>query len=309
MARCENGGRIVAAREILPILQITNNELMTAVALENVSKIYNNVPVVKHLSFEIKSGEIFGLLGPNGAGKSTTIRMLISLTRPTEGKIAIAGYDVTRYPVQVKQNIGVVLQQVSVDSDLTVWENLEFHGRMHHIPNPKRQKAIAQWLDYVQLSDRAGDLVKTLSGGMKRRLQIARALLHEPQVLFLDEPTVGLDPQNRRRLWEIIRDLNQQGVTMLLTTHYMEEVEFLCDRIGIMEAGELIELGTLEQFRTKYGEGLVLKQQGDRLESQFFPTLAQANAYLDAIPDKTNMMSRESNLEDIFVQLTGRRLD
>lgn len=282
---------------------------MVAVALENVSKVYDKVSVVKHLSFEIETGEVFGLLGPNGAGKSTTIRMLISLTQPSEGKIAIAGYDVRRCPVQVKQNIGVVLQQTSVDGDLTVWENLEFHGRMHHIPNPKRQKAIAQWLDYVQLSDRKDDLVKTLSGGMKRRLQIARALLHEPQVLFLDEPTVGLDPQNRRRLWEIIRDLNGKGVTMLLTTHYMEEVEFLCNRIGIMEAGELIELGTLEQLRSKYGEGLVITQKGDRMESQFFPTLPDANHYLDAQPDKTGMMSRESNLEDIFVQLTGRKLD
>jgi len=282
---------------------------MVAVALENVSKVYGKVPVVNHLSFAIETGEVFGLLGPNGAGKSTTIRMLISLTEPTEGKIAIAGYDVARSPVQVKQNIGVVLQQTSVDGDLTVWENLEFHGRMHHIPNAKRKKAIAQWLEYVQLSDRASDLVKTLSGGMKRRLQIARALLHEPQVLFLDEPTVGLDPQNRRRLWEIIRDLNNKGVTMLLTTHYMEEVEFLCDRIGIMEAGELIELGTLEQFRAKYGEGLVITQKGDRIESQFFPTLQEANQYLDAQPDKTGMMSRESNLEDIFVQLTGHQLD
>lgn len=282
---------------------------MVAVALENVSKVYDKVPVVNHLSFEIETGEVFGLLGPNGAGKSTTIRMLISLTEPTEGKIAIAGYDVARCPVQVKQNIGVVLQQTSVDGDLTVWENLEFHGRMHHIPNPKRKKAIAQWLDYVQLSDRKDDLVKTLSGGMKRRLQIARALLHEPQVLFLDEPTVGLDPQNRRRLWEIIRDLNGKGVTMLLTTHYMEEVEFLCDRIGIMEAGELIELGTLKQFRSKYGEGLVITQRGDRIESQFFPTLQAANQYLDNQPDKTGMMSRETNLEDIFVQLTGHQLD
>lgn len=282
---------------------------MVAVALDNVSKIYDKVPVVKHLSFEIETGEVFGLLGPNGAGKSTTIRMLISLTQPTEGKIAIAGYDVARCPVQVKQNIGVVLQQTSVDGDLSVWENMEFHGRMHHIPNPKRQNAIAQWLDYVQLSDRKNDLVKTLSGGMKRRLQIARALLHEPQVLFLDEPTVGLDPQNRRRLWEIIRDLNDRGVTILLTTHYMEEVEFLCDRIGIMEAGELIELGTLQQLRSKYGEGLIIKQQGDRIESQFFPTIQEANQYLDAQPDKTGMMSRESNLEDIFVQLTGHKLD
>ena len=215
------------------------------VRLEKVSKIYNQVPVVKDLSFEIKQGEIFGLLGPNGAGKSTTIRMLITLTRPSRGKVEVAGYDVLTSPEQVKRNIGIVLQQTSVDGELTVWENMEFHGRMHHIPNPQRQELIDRWLEYVELSDRRESLVKSLSGGMKRRVQIARALLHNPKVLFLDEPTVGLDPQTRRRLWEIIKDLNRKGMTILLTTHYMEEVEFLCDRIGIIDRGQLIELGTL----------------------------------------------------------------
>lgn len=280
-----------------------------AVCLQNVKKIYNNVPVVNDLSFTIQPGEMFGLLGPNGAGKSTTIRMLTTLTRPTSGTVEVAGYDVIRQPVQVKQSIGVVLQQTSVDGDLTVWENMEFHGRLHHIPNPSRQQRIQQWLEYVELADRRDDLVKTLSGGMKRRLQIARALLHQPQLLFLDEPTVGLDPQTRRRLWEIIKDLNQQGMTVLLTTHYMEEVEYLCNRIGIMDAGQLIELGTLTEFRQKHGEGLVMKQVGDRWEYLFFPTLDHANAYLDAQTDKTGLMVRPSNLEDIFVELTGRQLD
>ncbi len=288
-----------------------------AVSLQNVHKIYDKVPVVNNLSFTIESGEIFGLLGPNGAGKSTTIRMLTTLTRPSTGQIEVAGYDVVRQPLQVKQNIGVVLQQISVDADLTVWENMELHGRLHHIPNSKRQKLINQWLEYVELANRRDALVKTLSGGMKRRLQIARALLHEPQILFLDEPTVGLDPQTRRRLWEIIRDLNKQGMTMLLTTHYMDEVEFLCDaygtgkpgRIGIMEAGQLIELGTLQQLRQQHGEGLVMKQVEDRFEYKFFPTLDEANAYLDSLSDKTGVMVRRSNLEDIFVELTGRQLD
>jgi len=144
---------------------------------------------------------------------------------------------------------------------------------------------------------------------MKRRLQITRALLHQPDILFLDEPTVGLDPQTRRRIWEIILDLNRQGMTILLTTHYMEEVEYLCDRIGIIDAGRLIELGTLQQLRQKHGEGLLMKQTGDRWEYQFFSTLAQANAYLDQQPSKTGMMVRPANLEDIFVELTGRNLD
>lgn len=289
----------------------------TAVTVSNVSKIYDKMSVVNNLSFEIEQGEIFGLLGPNGAGKSTTIRMLITLAKPSKGEIEVAGYNTLRYPAFVKQNIGVVLQQTSVDGELSVWENLEFHGRMHHIPNPERQKRINRWLDYVELTPKRKALVKTLSGGMKRRLQIARALLHEPTILFLDEPTVGLDPQTRRRLWEIIQDLNHQGMTILLTTHYMEEVEFLCDccgtgkpgRIGIMEAGKLIELGTLANFRERYGKAIAVFQKGDRFKYQFFRDSTAANAYLDSLADKTGVMIRDSNLEDIFVQLTGHQLN
>lgn len=283
--------------------------MTAAVSVQNVHKVYNNLHVVNDLSLTIKPGESFGLLGPNGAGKSTTIRMLTTLSQPCEGHIVIAGYDVQRQATEVRRQIGVVLQQTSVDGDLSVWENLELHGRMHHIPNPQRQRRIAQWLEFVELSDRRDDKVKTLSGGMKRRLQIARALLHDPKILFLDEPTVGLDPQTRRRLWEIIRSLNQQGMTMLLTTHYMEEVEYLCDRIGILDQGQLIEVGTLQELRQRHGEGIVMKQQGDRWEYLFFPTLQDANAYLDNQPNKTGMMTRPSNLEDIFVELTGRNLD
>lgn len=252
--------------------------------------------------------------------------MLTTLTKPSQGRIEVGGYDVTSQAMLAKQSIGVVLQQVSVDNDLSVWENMELHGRLHHISNPQRQKLINQWLEYVELGEKRDDLVKTLSGGMKRRLQIARALLHQPQILFLDEPTVGLDPQTRRRLWEIIRDLNKQGMTMLLTTHYMDEVEFLCDafgstkpgRIGIMDSGKLISLGTLQQLRSAHGEGLVMKQldvsevgsDGARSwEYLFFPSLEAANIYLNEQPNKTGMMVRPSNLEDIFVELTGRQLD
>ena len=227
----------------------------------------------------------------------------------------------TRYQFQVKRRIGVVLQQISVDGDLTVWENLELHGRLHHLPQPHRQQQTNRWLDYVELGDRRQDSVKTLSGGMKRRLQIARALLHQPQILFLDEPTVGLDPQTRRRLWEIIRDLKRLGMTILLTTHYMDEVEYLCDRIGILDNGQLIELGTLAELRHHHGEGLVMHQahsdgssgDGDhtqnRWDYQFFPTLDAAKQYLEQQSDKTGMLVRPTNLEDIFVELTGRNLD
>lgn len=290
-----------------------------AVQLQHVSKVYGSTAVVNDLSLDIYPGEIFGLLGPNGAGKSTTIRMITTLTRPSEGQIRVAGYDVVRQPFLVKRQIGVVLQQMSVDVDLTVWENMEFHARMHHIPHSQRQEDIDRWLEYVELADRRDDLVKTLSGGMKRRLQIARALLHKPRILFLDEPTVGLDPQTRRRLWEIIKGLNQQGMTMLLTTHYMEEVEYLCgssfgnngvpNRIGIMDSGKLIELGTLEALREKYGKGLLMKQMGDRWDYHFFPTLEDADRHFEQQSNKSGMMVRPSNLEDIFVELTGRNLD
>ena len=288
-----------------------------AVSLNGVSKIYNKLPVVDNLSLQIEQGEIFGLLGPNGAGKSTTIRMLITLAQPTQGEITVAGYGTSAQAGMVKRSIGVVLQQTSVDGDLSVWENLEFHGRMHHISNSERQKRIDYWLDYVELTAKRNDLVKTLSGGMKRRLQIARALLHEPEILFLDEPTVGLDPQTRRRLWEIIQDLNSKGMTILLTSHYMEEVEFLCDRcgngkpgrIGIMETGKLIELGTLSDFRERYGQAIAVSQLGDRIDYQFFSDAIAANEYLESLEDKTGVMVRNSNLEDIFVKLTGHQLN
>lgn len=318
--------------------------MTVAVLLDGVKKVYDAAPVVDGLSFTIQTGEMFGLLGPNGAGKSTTIRMLTTLTAPTEGQIQVSGYSIPQQAWQVKRSIGVVLQQMSVDGDLSVWENMELHGRFHHIPNPRRQKDIHRWLDYVELTPRRNDPVKALSGGMKRRLQIARALLHQPKILFLDEPTVGLDPQTRRRLWEIISDLKQQGMTILLTTHYMEEAEFLCDRIGIMNSGQLIELGTLAELRRRHGEGLVVRQvthsqtvntpdsdtntdlntgintgtktnsgmdssNGHRLSYEFFPTLDAANTYLEQQTDKTGIMVRQSNLEDIFVELTGRGLD
>ena len=288
-----------------------------AINLNKVYKTYKKISVVDNLSFSIEEGEIFGLLGPNGAGKSTTIRMLIALTKPSNGQINVLGYDVSRCASKVKENIGVVLQQTSVNEELSVWENLEFHGRMHHIANPERQNRINRWLEYVGLSDRRRALVKTLSGGMKRRLQIARALLHEPKILFLDEPTVGLDPQTRRRLWEIIQDLNCRGMTILLTSHYMEEVEFLCarcgngkpGRIGIMDTGKLIELGTLSEFRSCYGKAIALEASKNGLKYQFFADRSAAQSYLESLPDKTGVIIRDSNLEDIFVELTGHQLN
>ncbi len=277
--------------------------------LENVSKSYGNLVAVRDLNLEVPAGELLGLLGPNGAGKSTAIRMMTTLTMPTRGTITLGGWDVAKVPQRVKRLFGVVLQQTSVDVDLTVWENLELHGRMHHIPQRERAAAIARWLAYVDLTERRDSLVRTLSGGMKRRLQIARALLHQPQMLFLDEPTVGLDPQTRRRLWEIIKDLKAKGLTVLLTTHYMEEAEFLCDRVCIMDAGTIIEVGTPAALRAKYGEAVLVHQQAGGITYQFFPDRAAAQAHLAAQSDPTGWMVRPTTLEDIFVELTGRGLD
>ncbi len=297
----------VTALSVAPALPQTQP---AAVEMQGVWKRFGQQVAVQDLSLRIPQGEVFALLGPNGAGKSTTIRMLTSLTRPSQGSIRVGGYDVVRDPLAVRRQIGVVLQPITLEAELTVWENLEFHGRMHHIPNPERQRRIDEWLEYVKLADRRHDKVKTLSGGMKRRLQVARALLHRPQILFLDEPTVGLDPQARRLLWEILRDLNRQGMTLLITTHYMEEAEELCDRIGIMDSGKLIELGSTDQLRAKYGEALlVCSRPGQEVSYTFFPSLAEAQRQLEAEPDKTGLMVRPANLEDIFVRLTGRRLD
>ncbi|MEM9567844.1 MAG: ABC transporter ATP-binding protein [Cyanobacteria bacterium P01_E01_bin.34] len=290
-------------------------------SLDCVGKRCGEQTVVRDLSLEIETGELFGLLGPNGAGKSTTVRMLTTLTKPSSGTIRVRGLDIVRQQLQVRADIGVVVQPISLNSDRTVWENLEFHGRLHHLSRQVRQERIDRWLGYVELSDRRDDLVKTLSGGMKRRLQITRALLHEPDILFLDEPTVGLDPQARRLLWDIIRNLNARCMTILLTTHYMEEAESLCDRIGIMDRGQLIAVGPPTELRQQQGEAIVERQaigsevSGDigshvtATQHQFFPTLAEATAYLEAQTDKTGLMVRPSNLEDIFMQLTGRGLE
>ena len=203
---------------------------------------------VDNLSLNIQSGEIFGLLGPNGAGKTTTIRMLTMLTRPTSGDILYNGKNIFDHEQEIKKYIGVVPQHINFDQDLTVWENMELHGRLHHMPTKQRRNRISELLEYVELQDRVNDSVKKLSGGMKRRLLIVRALMHNPKILFLDEPTVALDPQVRRRIWDLIRRLPKDGVTVVLTTHYIEEAENLCNRVAILNKGKLIKLDTPVQL-------------------------------------------------------------
>ena len=261
---------------------------------------------VNNLSLEIKQGETFGLLGPNGAGKTTTIRTLTMLTRPTAGSITINGWQLPQDELAVKSVIGVVPQHLNLDIDLTAKENLDLHGRLHHISRAVREQRISELLDYVELTERGNDMVNTFSGGMKRRLMIARALLHKPQVLFLDEPTVGLDPQVRRRLWDLIRRMNADGLTVLLTTHYIEEAENLCQRVAIMEKGRLIALNSPQALCERLGNYVVEWTESDGTQYRFFTNRTEAAAFAGTLA--TNATLRHTNLEDVFVELTGRRV-
>jgi ABC-2 type transport system ATP-binding protein len=196
--------------------------MTVALQIQNLSRHFNDLVAVDNISFEIRQGEIFGLLGPNGAGKTTTLSMLATMLEPTSGSATVNGIDIRKDPDGVRKSIGIVFQDQSLDEELTAWENMDFHGRLYRIPKATRNRRITELLTLVELNDRRDDIVKTFSGGMRRRLEIARGLLHYPAVLFLDEPTLGLDPQTRNHLWQYIATLAQDnGITIILTTHYM----------------------------------------------------------------------------------------
>lgn len=276
------------------------------IQISNLVKTFAERTAVNGISLDIKSGEIFGLLGPNGAGKTTVIRMLTMLTRPAAGMITIDGWQLPQDEQQVKQLIGIVPQHFNLDADLTARENLELHGRLQHIPPEWRSRRIDELLEYVELTDRAGDKVQSLSGGMKRRLMIARALLHEPQVLFLDEPTVGLDPQVRRRLWDLIRQMAGDKLTVLLTTHYIEEAEFLCGQVAILEKGSLIAHDSPAALCQRLGVYAVEWNGEEGRQTQFFHHRGDAAAFAGTLTTTTTI--RQTNLEDVFVELTGRKV-
>lgn len=222
--------------------------------VHNLVKQYDAVTAVKGVSFEIQEGEIFSLLGPNGAGKTTTIACLSTLYRPTSGDAVIAGHSVTREPMAVRKAIGVVPQELALYDDLTARENLAFWGQMYDLRGAALNARIAEVLAQIGLADRANQRVKTFSGGMKRRVNIGVGLLHRPRLLFMDEPTVGIDPQSRRAILDSVKELNRQGMTVLYTTHYMEEAQELSHRVGIIDHGELIALGTQAELRRQVGE-------------------------------------------------------
>jgi len=276
------------------------------IEIRGLCKHFGQIKAVDNLDLSIQKGEIFGLLGPNGAGKTTTVRILTTLARPTAGEVLINGWEVTRQAVQVKREIGVVPQHINLDQELSAWENLELHGRLHRLPSPERRSRIQELLAFVELEDRKNTPVEHFSGGMKRRLMIARALMHRPRILFLDEPTVGLDPQVRRRIWDLIRNLNGQGITILLTTHYIEEAELLCHRVGILNKGRLIALGAPEELKAKVGKVVVEVPNQSETEYRVFENREEALRYAASLSH--NVVIRESNLEDVFVELTGHKV-
>ncbi len=262
---------------------------------------------VENLSLTIGTGEIFGLLGPNGAGKTTTIRMLTMLSRPTSGEILYDGKQISNADDarQIKQMIGVVPQNLNFDQDLTVRENLELHARLYHMNREEREARIAELLEYVELQNVINDGVRQLSGGMKRRLLIARALIHRPEILFLDEPTVALDPQVRWRIWELVRRLAKDGATVLITTHYIEEAEELCDRVAIMNKGKLIDVDTPQNFINRFGRFVAEWRDDVHRDFRFFNTREEARQFIGTIDAASSI--RKSNLEDVFIELTGRK--
>ena len=239
------------------------------ISVRNLTKRFGDLAAVQDVSFNVKKGEVFAFLGPNGAGKSTTIKMLTTLLAPSSGSVEIDGLDPAKHPNQVRKRIGIVFQDPSVDTELTAYENIEFHGVLYHVPKGVRRERIAMLLEHFGLWDRRNHFVKEFSGGMKRRLEIARCLLHTPKIIFLDEPTLGLDPQTRHQLWTQVRRLNQEEeVTVFLTTHYMEEAERVADRIAIIDHGRIIAEGTAAELRAS--------TQSESLEQAFLSLTGSA---------------------------------
>ena len=237
--------------------------MMKAIRVSGLTKFYGDLLAVDHISFEVEEGEIFGLLGPNGAGKTTTIKMLTTLLRPSDGTAEVCGYDIRREPDAVRRVIGIVFQEPSLDLELTGRENMEFHARLYDVPKGEMDARIEELLKLVELQDWADRLVRNYSGGMRRRLEIARSLLHHPRVLFLDEPTLGLDPQSRRHVWSYISRINrEEGVTIILTTHYMEEADQLCDRVAIIDKGRIVALDTPEKLKGIVGGDVLTLEVG-----------------------------------------------
>ncbi len=231
-----------------------NQDGSNIIVVSDLVKKFKEVVAVDHISFDVKRGEIFAFLGPNGAGKSTTIKMLTTLLAPNGGKMVLNGFDPTREKDSARKSFGIVFQDPSLDEDMTGFENMQFHAVLYKVPGAIRNDRIGELLKFVELWDRRNDQVKTFSGGMKRRLEIARGLLHHPEILFLDEPTLGLDPQTRNHVWSYIKDVNKrEKMTVFFTTHYMEEAERIAERIAIIDLGKIVAIGTAKELEQQTG--------------------------------------------------------
>ncbi|MCJ7581932.1 MAG: ATP-binding cassette domain-containing protein [Candidatus Aminicenantes bacterium] len=309
---------------------------MKAIQVENLTKSFDEVVAVDNISFDVETGELFGLLGPNGAGKTTTINMLSTLLKKTSGSATVAGFDISKNKDDVRRSIGVVFQEPALDSKLTGRENLEFHSMMYGIGKEDRKERIKNVLNLVDLSEKERVLVEKYSGGMKRRLEIARGLIHRPKVLFLDEPTLGLDAQTRRHIWDYIKKLNREtDVTIILTTHYMEEADFLCTRIAIMDQGKFVAMNSPMKLKDILGGDVVTLEIEGRADElihlletlDWIKTLKQHNNHLSLtlekgerrIPELVNLANkndvqvtsvhlRKPSLEDVFLHYTGRTI-
>lgn len=303
---------------------------MDVIEASNLVKRFGKLEAVKGVSFSVKEGEIFGFLGPNGAGKTTTINILCTLLKPTDGQAKVNGYDVIKERSQVRQSIGLVFQEPSLDDYLTAEQNLRFHGYAYGIPKNVLEPRLKELLEMMELWDRRKGKINTYSGGMKRRLEIARGLLHHPRVLFLDEPTLGLDPQTRRRIWDYIHDLRKrENLAIFMTTHYMDEAEN-CDRIAIIDYGRTVALDTLEKLKDGVGGDVISVKTEDNeeamrlLEGQYKLKPGIENGIISfTVPHGEEFLPkfvsvfplrllsiglRRPTLEDVFLKLTGRNI-
>ncbi len=252
---------------------VTRERKHPMISVQHLSKSFGDVKAVNDVSFDVRTGEIFAFLGPNGAGKTTTIQMLTTLLKPTSGSMAIDGLDPAKSQLEVRSRFGIVFQDPSVDGELTAYENMDLHGVLYHVPRRTRAERIEALLKLFELWDRRTSLVKTFSGGMRRRLEIARGLLHTPKILFLDEPTLGLDPQSRNQLWTHVKHLNStEGVTVFLTTHYMDEAERMAQRVAIIDRGTIVAQGTPAELEAETGtdslEGAFLALTGATIRDE-----------------------------------------
>ncbi len=288
---------------------IRNIQSNNIIEVHDLVKKFGNFIAINKLNLTVKQGEIFGFLGPNGAGKTTTVRVLSTLTNFDSGEIYVDGCNLLKNPIEAKIRMGVIQQHISLDKDLTVKENMIQHAMYHKIPSSARMKKIEELSSYVGLEEYMDRMVDSLSGGWKKRVAIVCALIHEPKILFLDEPTVGLDIQARRLLWDLIRQLNFDGTTIFLTTHYIEEAEALCDRVAIINHGKLIALGTPPELCSRIGSTAVeYYGLNGKTSYRYFSNRIDANDFAGTIPDGTTVTIRNTNLEDCFVELTGEKV-